>query len=160
MDSLRAQVAEKKSRWAQEASYHSGRPQWGSLYGYSLLPPYPEAEVAAFEALHGIRLLPVLRDYLTEVSRETFAGAYPTVVSLYLDGECRIPEGQSRVDDAGVPDGHPGFLAGMMLVSARSTYVAVKGTRVGSVWRMGGGGAYLNLRHGSLMEHLQPGSQW
>lgn len=156
MDILRDHYSRKKEQWAKTGTCYTGLAEWGQLYGYTLLPPFAESEVAQFESEHGFCLPPFFRDYLTCVSRETLVWHHAFPIVLHLRGACCIPDGETYVHDDGPDDEDCTLTDGMMRIGDEGceseTYLVVKGNRVGSLWSLGSGGDSLHLNTGSTFE--------
>jgi len=97
----------KKAKWALTKSYYSGYPIWAECqshehsdgkYGYKLLEPYTEDEVALYERKMGFKLPADLRHYLVNVSRELFSSSYPIVFRLLRDEAKEYEDNDPRLD--------------------------------------------------------------
>ena len=133
----------------------------------SLLPPYAETDVAAFEAACGSPLPPLLRIYLLKISRETSCDSYRVTINLTCDASRACMRTNTFVTPAEVLEGYASKLEEAMFANddpeddpeeyddpedgtlyfstggcAFSSYIIVKGVCAGTVMRFDGLGAY------------------
>lgn len=163
-DEVRAFYSKRKEDWAKTKSYYSGNPEWGIQYGYQLAPPYSVQEVEQSEALMGCTFPDDLRDYLTTVSRELFAGGYPMIFHLPQGdiGSFQVPLDTTLWDYVtclthrrfkDCPEDCPDVVecGGYVTVGdggcTDQDYLIIKGNHLGTIWSDGGGGDSIIKNH-------------
>lgn len=175
---IRGYYQKYKQQWAKRNSYDKKQPEWGMITvvdgdgpaGYKLKPPYSVEEVKEYEAQLGVELPSDFKTYLTEVSRELFVAYYPMIFHLDadepLDSEFRVPsDRQYWVFGDCLDHGRNSeecdceeWAGGTVQVGEGGCmdedWLVIKGTQVGSVWRVGSGGDSLHRHYESFWDYI------
>lgn len=129
----------KKKEFANRKSYYSDERVWGQInrcssigndtYGFDLCEPYTLDEIERFELHYKIQLDPILKIYLTQISKEIFVYAYPHIFDLFIvnsiDESSKSGE-SSESDDLSVIIGIGGC--------SFTDVIYLNGAKAGTIW--------------------------